>query len=230
MGFGIEKSKGGGNYTPCPQGSYAGRCSMVVDLGWHLEEYMGKPKKYPTKKIRIGFETPTQLHTFIEEKGPEPFMVSKKWTNTDAPKGTFVPALNLWRGKNFTPEAWEKFQISDLLGAPALITIIHKPSAKDATKIYANLASIIALPKGMVCPPAIMKPILFSVDPAINPQGKNHPDFALLPEFVQDECLDCLEWNPDKDPRLKRGTAPVSQAPAGAQQPPAPEEDENLPF
>lgn len=222
MGFKIERSSGG-NFTPCPQGSFAGRCCMVVDLGWHLEEYMGKPKKHPSKKVRIGFETPTQKHVFDEKKGEEPFLVSKKWTNTDGSRGLFVPMLELWRGRKFTEEEWDKWEISKLIGAPALITIVHKPST-DGTKIYANLANIVKLPQGLECPPAIIKPILFSVDPKINPQGKSHPDFALLPEFVQQECMESLEW---KDPkRLQSQTVP-SSAPAGTQ-PPAEEED--VPF
>jgi len=203
MGFEIKR---GGNFTLCPAGSFVARCYMVVDMGMQPVVYMGK-KSNPRQKIRIGFEFPDQLHVFDEKKGEEPFTLSRSFTNSLNEKASLRPVLNSWRGRPLTDEdiaggvidAKTKkpkppFTFKTLLGVPAFITVIHETRKTDNSKI-AKISNIAKLPAkiggvDLVCPPAVLPPILYSVD-----EGPDSPTFKRLPTWIQEECRQCLEWN-----------------------------------
>jgi hypothetical protein len=59
-----------------------------------------------------------------------------------------------------------------------MVNIIHKQSGE---KTFANIQTITPLPKGMVCPPAVNPPLVFST------QQPDMVVFRTLPEFVQDK-------------------------------------------
>src|SRR5262245_26763846 len=99
MGFNIRK---GGNFVICPPGTHIARCYMVVDLGDQNESYMGKKKATATPKIRIGFEFPELKHVFDEDRGLEPYTMSRKYTNSLGDKSALKPMLNAWRGRDLT--------------------------------------------------------------------------------------------------------------------------------
>lgn len=199
MGFNLKK---GGNFTLAPAGTWPARCQMVIDLGMQPTEYMGQ-KKAPVQRIRIGFELPFNLHVFDEKRGQEPFTLSRAFTNSLGDKSALKPILNAWRGRPLDDidikggerngQKVEPFTFVKLLGAPALITVVHEPKKSDGSMV-AKISSISKLPleiagQKIVLPPAILKPILYSID-----QGPNHPDFKLLPEWIQEDCARCIEW------------------------------------
>ena len=51
----------------------------------------------------------------------------------------------------------KSFDITVLVGKVCMVNIIHKPSASDPTKIYANIGSVSSVPKGMVVPEQVNK-------------------------------------------------------------------------
>lgn len=227
MGFNIQK---GGNFTICPAGTHVARCYMVIDLGHQPNTYMGKPKP-PTRMIRLGFEFPTLLHIFDEARGKEPFTLSRSFTNVLNDRSNLRKVLNEWRGRPLTEEEITgkrddkgaiieppKFTIDKVLGAPALITVTHKP--KSDGQMMALLSSIAKLPVEIAgtkinMPPAVLPPILFTVDDG--PTEK----FKKLPEWLREEISKCSEWQ-------KTPIEPTSQgpAPSDGEQP----ADSNEPF
>ncbi len=220
MGFNLKK---GGNFTLAPAGTHPARCYMVLDLGTQPIEYQGK-KKEPQQKIRLGFELPFEKHVFKEEKGEEPFTLSRAFTNTLADKGTLKPILNAWRGRPLDDidikggerdgKVIKPFSFDRLLGAGALITVVHEPR-KDGSMV-AKIASIAKLPAVMgghkiELPPAILKPILYSVD-----DGPDSPAFKELPEWIKEECQQCIEWTQAPEDNGEPGSAAPGEAAASA--------------
>lgn len=161
---------------------------MVVDLGTQEETYMGKPIK-PVHKVRIGFELPTEKHVFFEEKGEEPFTLSKKYTVSLGEKANLKKELESWRGKPFSAEELKGFEIAKLLGAPVTLTVIHK-TKKDGgiTAVISALNPLMAQMKSQM-PPAINKPILYTIE-----QGKDAV-YQSLPEWIQEEINGAFELN-----------------------------------
>lgn len=196
MGFKLNK---GGNFTLCPAGTHIARCHMVIDMGTHNETFEGKSLG-PKRKVRIGFEFPTETHVFDEKKGAEPFTMSRKLTNSLHEKSALSPMLTAWRGRPFTSDEIATFGIDDLLGAPALVSVTHEK--KTDGKVIAKISSVTKLVKGMKCPPAVLPTILFSVD-----QGPNDPTFQSLPEWIREEISECNEWSQAPDVDTDQGEA-----------------------
>lgn len=138
-----------------PGGTHVARCFTVIDLGTQTSE--GKFGVTQKRKLLIGFELPEELHTFDDAKGPQPFSVWGRYTASLHEKSQLRPLLEGWRGKPFTREEEAGFEVKNLLGAPALVTIVHEGE-------YANINSIVKLPKSTTCPPAVNPPVFISLD------------------------------------------------------------------
>jgi hypothetical protein len=92
--------------------------------------------------------------------------------------------LEAWRGKPFTPEELEGFELDVLLGKPVMISVLHRESNG---KTYANISSLSRLPKGMEAPKAEGE--LISFDPRQHTQAQ----LEALPEWLQNRVNDGLE-------------------------------------
>src|SRR5688500_15724739 len=122
MGFEVSR---GSSVVLCPVGSHVARCYMVVDEGTHPENYQGEYKG-DVKKCRIGFELPMKKHTFIKEKGEEPFTLSQQFTKSLGDKAKLRKVLESWRGKPYTEESIAKFRIDRLIGQTCMVAVMHK--------------------------------------------------------------------------------------------------------
>jgi hypothetical protein len=175
------------NFTLAPSGTFVARCCQVIYLGQHDETYMGQPKGL-VGKLRLAFELPTELHEFQPGK-PEPFMLGREYSWSLGENATLRKHAESWRGGKYTAEEINNFDPMKMLKAPALITVVHNQKP-DGRKV-AKLENITGLPKGMVCPNAILTPIPYSVL-----WGRNHENFAKLPQWIQEKCSQCAEWRP----------------------------------
>jgi len=131
-------------YTPHPADQYAARCIDVVDMGWQKTEYG------PKYKVRVVFFCgETEEREFEGVKKQMPLTVSCFFTASLHEKANLRGFLESWRGQAFTPEEAQAFDLEKMLGAPAFVQIVHNESNG---KIYANVKSIMRLPKGMTAP------------------------------------------------------------------------------
>ena len=137
---------GGAGFDPVPADQYIARCVRVVDLG---SEHNTKWDKLQ-RKVRITFELPDIVIESGEYEGM-PRVISSKFTLSMAPKSHLRPQLESWRGRAFTDQEAEDFDILTLVGAPCIINVIHNDAGGNT---YANVATITPLMKGMVCPDA----------------------------------------------------------------------------
>jgi len=145
---------GGGDFEQCPAGSFAARCYQIIDLGHQTFEWKGEAKVAP--KVRITWE----LNEMMQDG--RPFSISREYTASIGDKANLRKDLEAWRGRPFTATELQNFSLENVLGAPCLLGVVHKPS-KDNSKVYANVGSIMALPKGMACPELVNPAVKFDI-------------------------------------------------------------------
>lgn len=145
----------GGDFTPPPAGTHMAICYRVVDLGTQQVEWQGKQKLQ--HKIMLTWELPDELM----EDG-RPFIVNQRYTFSSSEKSRLRQDLESWRGKKFTDADFGPggFDVSKLIGVPCLIGVVH--AHKDG-KTYANISSIVKLPKGMKAPAPINESVLLDL-------------------------------------------------------------------
>jgi len=171
-----------------PAGNHIARCYSVVDLGTHTED--GAYGVKTNRKIRISWELPDELHQFREEKGEEPFAVHKTYNFTMGEKSTMRKDLEAWRGKPFTAEEMNSFELKNLLGTACMVNVTHAEK-KNAT--YANVDGVTAIPKALKdtvkAKTQHNASVYYEVDMG---QGK---EFEQLPDWMKEMIAKCREWN-----------------------------------
>lgn len=127
------------SFTPAPEGPQQAVCVDVVDLG--LVDYEWKGKKKTDAMVRIIWHSAE-----INPETDQPYEISNRYTNSLGDKANLRKHLEAWRGKAFTEEERDGFDLETLIGVNAFMSIIQNVSKG---KTYANIASIMKLPKGM---------------------------------------------------------------------------------
>jgi len=207
----ILTDNGGTSYTPCPAGSYLARCVQLIDLGTCASTFEGQTKH--AKKVLIAWEI---LDDECRRDDGAPFILTKRFTQSLHEKSALRKTFVSWRGCDFTAEQLKGFDIVNVLGKDAFISVVHVE--KDG-KTFANIAAVMKPPKGMTAQVDGVEPLLHwsmaapdwtvfaQLTPRLVEQISASPEFALL--------------TPPKSVTLPPASAPAAQAPAPAPQPPA---------
>jgi hypothetical protein len=171
-----------------PAGSHIARCYAVIEMGTHTEE--GKYGVKTNRKLRFSWELPDVTHVFDEAKGPQPMAIHMMVNFIGGPRSTLVKMLEAWRGRSFTKEEQQSFEIKNVLGAPCMLNVIHK---ETETGTYANVDSVAPLPARLRkdMPGPINHPIYYEVE-----MGHN-TIYKTLPEWMQDFISKSEEWTED---------------------------------
>ena len=130
--------KQGKSFTPCPQGAFPAVCCDVIDVGEVKTSYGGKERIQ--HKITIVWQVDETSET------GERYTVRRRYTASLDPKASLRKDLESWRGKPFTFDELAGFDLEKLLNAPAMINVMHQDRDGET---YANVQSIMPLPKGM---------------------------------------------------------------------------------
>lgn len=182
MGLTAKKTGDGGNYEPISQGLHHAVCYLLVDLGTQYNERFGKS----IHKVMIGWEIPTE-RIEIERDGKTvnlPRAISNRYTLSLHDKAILRKMLESWRGRAFTEEELNGFDMKKLLGANCMVQIIHN---KKDDKTYANVASVVSLPKGTEKRTAENPSQYFSFEDSLSiPEG--------LPSWIVDIIKASDEW------------------------------------
>jgi hypothetical protein len=95
------------------------------------------------------------------------------------PRSTLIKMLEAWRGRSFTKEEQQSFEIKNVLGAPCMLNVIHK---ETDTGTFANVDSVAPLPSRLRkdMPDQINSSVYFEVA-----HGKNQV-FKSLPEWLRE--------------------------------------------
>lgn len=123
-------------FTPAPEGLHQGVCCDVVDLG--LQETPWGQKEQV--KILWALE--------VLDENDRAFLVGKKYTLSLNEKATLRHHLEAWRGRKFSPEELQGFDLEKLIGVNCQVQVVHNLS--DDGRTYANVQAIVPLGKGMV--------------------------------------------------------------------------------
>src|SRR5262245_32409913 len=131
--------KAGSNSNPAPAGTHPAVCVDVIDHGLVDVNYQGKTEQ--KHKISIVWQ--------IAGEDGQLFLVRRRYTASLHEKATLRRDLESWRGRPFTDQELQAFDLETLLSVPCLINIIHETRNGS---VYANVASVMRLPKGMIAP------------------------------------------------------------------------------
>jgi hypothetical protein len=171
----IAKESGGGTFTPVPQGMHLARCYRVVDLGTQKSEYLGTIKHLPKVMLQFEVHGEDESGKAIVTAKNEPMTISKNFTLSLAEKATLRKDLQTWRGREFTQEELRGFELKNVLGAWAMISVIKAAGANG--KEYTNVAAIMSVPpaiKKAGLPEGFNTPGIFSID---------EPDMTMFDTF-----------------------------------------------
>jgi hypothetical protein len=135
-------AKGGGNFTPAPEGLWPAVCVDVVDMGILKQSYNGTEKQ--VHKCRLVWE--------ISEKMADGrrFIVGKRYTVSLHEKSGLHKDLKSWRGKAFTADELKGFDVEKVIGVPCRLLITH--DEKDGTT-YGNVTQIMKADKASAIVP-----------------------------------------------------------------------------
>jgi hypothetical protein len=157
----------------------------MIEVGTVEQVYQGETKK--AHKVIIDFELPLETSVFREGEPEKPFVISKEYTLSFHEKSTLRAHLASWRGKPFSDAEAANFDITKLVGVPAMVNVIHKASA-DGTKTYANIASISPMPKGLVCPEQV------NLSRVLSFSDWNQEVFMGLPDWLANKISETPEY------------------------------------
>lgn len=184
-----------------PADNYIARCYKMIEIGTVEEVILGEKKIL--HKVRIGWELPTEMRVFDKEKGEQPLVIDKEYTLSMNEKANLRKDLKSWRGKDFTEDEARSFDITKLIGAPCMLNIIHKPSKKDPSKVYEEIAGITPMPKGVPCPEQINRSFVLSYDEF------DVELFDMLPDFIKNKMITSVEYQAVKNPKIKSFTEQI---------------------
>ena len=172
-------------------GATVGVLYSIVDMG-HLETNFDNKKKW-TPKVRFTFELPDQTDEYeVVENGKttkvkKPMVVSIEQTRSLGEKASLRKLLEQWRGQTFTSKELQAFSLKNLLGKPAMLTLIHKTSQQG--RQYCAIAGASKLPKGMKAPAStINDTVYYEIEEG---EGGQFPD---MPDWLQDKIRASKEF------------------------------------
>lgn len=165
-----------------PADTYQAVCYSVIDLGTQESKF------YASKhKVVFMWEIP-ELRITMERDGVQvdlPRAISKIYTLSLHEKSNLYRDLVSWRGKAFTPEDLDGFNVQRVAGANCLLQIVHK---EHDGQFYARVSSVTKLLKNMT----IVSPENPVTLYAMSTDGFDIPSTA--PTWITDMVHQSLEW------------------------------------
>ena len=116
-------------FAPCPEGLVQAVCVDVVDLGLLPTPWGDKPM------VRVVWLTDQ-----VNPEDGKPFRVMKRYNASLHDKANLCLDLQCWRGRKFTPEEKQAFDLEKLLGANCQLQVVH--NLKEDGEVFANVQAI----------------------------------------------------------------------------------------
>ena len=166
-----------------PSGTHIARCYSMIHIGTVEWEYAGETKY--TDKIRIIFELPHEMREFSEER--KPMVIEKEYTKSLHEKSNLRRDLEGWRGRSFSNQELNSFDITNVLGSSCNVSVIHKTS-KSGNE-FAQIGSISSMTKGSDCPEQINPNFIFNYEDNFNEEWLEQQ-----PKWIQDQIKNTDEY------------------------------------
>jgi len=199
-----KQTSSGSDFKLPPAGSFLARLYRIIDIGTQTTEWMGKRKMQ--RKIIAMFELHGEDNDgqSLQTADGKPLIVSKRYTLSLDEKATLRKDLEAWRGKAFTQEELDGFNLEVLLGKCCMVSVTH--STYDG-KEYANIAGISQVPsalKKLGEPKGVNELLIFTLDPF------DQDKFSKLSEGMQGVIKKSAEYRNTFEPNAP----PVTSAPS----------------
>lgn len=186
-------SSTGGDFKPIPEGTYVATCVRIIDLGTQITTFQGADKLQ--RKVLVAWEVPDEMVEFDGEHRPA--LIMQRYTASLSDKATLRKHLEAWRGKRFTDDELKGFDLKNVLGKGCQIQVLHSENGA-----YANVAAIMAMPKGSDQPQPHHPLVHFSLD-----EGE-------FSEGIFDGLSDKLKAQIATSPEYKARTGQTPERPA----------------
>lgn len=182
-------TKGGAPRELPPTGLAKARCINVIDMG--TQETMFSGQKKLAHKIALTFELSETFPSkpFSEERGLEPFVLSRRFTVSTHPKSSTRPFLEGWFGRALTAEEERSFDFSTLINKAGMVNVVITPDQKDPNTKYANIQMIAPMVKGS----KMVKAINPFIDYCIGAPNQ-WEEWAKIHEKMQEKIMLSPEW------------------------------------
>ena len=168
---------------PVEPGVYIGICVGVIDLG---EQYSEKFKNYRSE-LQIVWELVGET---VEVDGEQkPRQLSRTFSVATSKKSNLRGFISSWNGIQYSDD---QFGELDLLGQAGKVCQLNV--VLNDTGEYANIDSVIPLPKGMPAPKTDTPIVLWNMD------EWNDEAFEALPEWVQEKIKKSSQYQKDHTP------------------------------
>ena len=186
--MGLTATTSNANFKRVPAGNHIARCFSVIDMG--TQRTTGQYGEKDQHRIRIAWEIFGEddegLPLTIDVNGKEmPLTINKAYTLSLHEKAALRKDLASWRGKDFTEEELQGFDVSKLLGVYCMVNVV---TTESNGKTYSNVSSITPLHKSMAKPEPVHQEQILDLD---------SPDmvvFGALHEKLQDYIKQSPEW------------------------------------
>ena len=186
-----------------PAGTYQAVCNAVWDLGNQKSTWGGVD--VPKHKIYIRWE----LNLLIEEEGEyngKRYVIGQLYNLILAPKSNLYKHLMSWRGKEFNKEEFEGFDVTTVLGANCLISVVHNEG--NDGRIWANVGSIVPLLPDM----EKMTPECPADEPEwVKEKQANQYSVSDVPEYNAEEAYQASDPHHDSPPADHPGMPPHAE-------------------
>ena len=121
-------------FEALPEGQHIGVCYKIIDQGSRNETYPrdAEPNSDNTKKrktLSVTWEIPEQ-----KMADGRPMSISKTYTASLNENATLYKDLVTWRGKSFTKEELDGFDLDKMIGAPANLEVEHNANGNARVK------------------------------------------------------------------------------------------------
>jgi hypothetical protein len=170
------------DFKRVPSGCHFAICNMVVDLGVQETTFKGQAKSQ--HKVYLRFEVPDERVSY-EKDGKTiegPCSIGRIYTLSLSEKAHLRSHLENWRGKLFTPEELNGFDITTVAGKACQIMVQQDESGG---KTYANITGIMGVSKDQKERAKSAKAendvIVFSIDDG------DDATFKKLPNWLQEK-------------------------------------------
>jgi len=176
---------------PIKGGTYQAVCYSVIDLGTQYNEIFHKF----SPKVVITWEIPS-LRIEYEKDGEQlegVRVISKTYTNILHEKSNLYQDLVNWRGKSFTPEELKGFDVSQILGANCVLTIVN---TEKNGKTYANVGGVSKPMEGMPSLTPENETVKYDIDDGSEAIPTSVPD------WIKDIIKKCREFARGGQPNL----------------------------
>ena len=124
-----------------------------------------------------------------------PRTINREYKMSLHEKAMLYKDLCAWRGRAFTPEELQGFNVANVLGAPCQIQVIHETKNE---RTYARIGAIMAMAKGMPKPDKDAYPThIFDFD-----DKDTWETFWRLPEWIQSKIREAQNFDTAADGAL----------------------------